>query len=132
LRRNQPEKVIQAQVVALLRSIGAQVYVLGTRRPRGDHPGTCQTPGLPDLYAFLPQAPLRLRYGPLALWVEVKAAGGRASAAQETFVDQCQASDVPHVIGGVDDVLAFLVVGGWVKADNVPHYRRPSTVLEGA
>jgi hypothetical protein len=130
--RKQPEKIIQQQIVTLLRSIGATVYVLGVHRRRGDYPGTCQTPGLPDLYAFLPRAPLRLRHGPLALWVEVKAAGGRASAAQEAFVDQCQASGVAHVIGGVDAVIALLVVGGWLKAENVPHYRRPPVVLEEA
>jgi hypothetical protein len=43
-----PEKVIQQQIVTLLRSIGAQVWVLGTRRKRGDYQGTMQTPGLPD------------------------------------------------------------------------------------
>jgi len=38
-----PEKVIQSQIVVLLRTCGAAVYVLGGARPRGDYPGTRQT-----------------------------------------------------------------------------------------
>lgn len=41
-----PEKVVQTQIVALLRTLGADVYVLGTTRPRGDrHHGTYQSQG---------------------------------------------------------------------------------------
>lgn len=43
----QVEKPIQAAITHLLGMLGARVYVLGTRRKRGDHQGTRQTPGLP-------------------------------------------------------------------------------------
>lgn len=69
-----PEKAVQAQIVHLLRSIGANVYVLGTTRRKGDHQGTMQTPGIPDLYVFLPRLPSGLDNHISTLWVEVKAA----------------------------------------------------------
>lgn len=52
-----PEKSEQSQIVQLLRSLGAQVYVLGNHRRKGDFAGTMQTPGLPDLQAFMPRVP---------------------------------------------------------------------------
>jgi hypothetical protein len=48
------ERAEQSHIVQLLRTVGGQVYVLGTTRRRGDYAGTMQTPGLPDLLAFLP------------------------------------------------------------------------------
>jgi hypothetical protein len=45
--RRQPEKAEQAGIVKLVRALGGRVYVLGTRRKRGDFQGTMQTPGLP-------------------------------------------------------------------------------------
>lgn len=124
------EKVEQQHIVQLIRSIGGSVYVLGTRRKRGDFQGTCQTPGIPDLYVFLPASP---RPGPdgayssaCALWVEVKAAGGRARPEQQQFQQQCEASQVAHVLGGLDAVIAFLIAGGWIRESSVPHYRRPA------
>jgi hypothetical protein len=136
--RNQPEKIIQQQIVTLLRSIGATVYVLGVHRRRGDYPGTMQTPGLPDLYAFLPfSLGVSNRDGvvegsvtPNSVWIEVKAPGGRLSEAQWAFRIACVTKSIGHVIGGVDEVLAFLVAGGWLKADGVAHYRRPAAHSE--
>ena len=110
-----PEKAVQAQIVSLLRQLGAAVYVLGTKRRRGDYQGTQQTPGLPDLCVFI-----RGRQ----LWIEVKAAGGRLRPEQVAFQAQCHTCGVAHVTGGVDEVLAWLVDAGIVKADNVAHYRR--------
>lgn len=111
------ERVVQAQIVALLRSLGAKVYVLGTVRRRGDYQGTMQSPGIADLLVFL-----RGRQ----LWVECKAAGGRMSPAQVEFQALCGMAGVAHVVGGVDAVLAWLVDAGIVKADNVAHYRQPA------
>jgi hypothetical protein len=107
--------------------MGAKVYVLGTRRPRGDHPGTCQSPGIPDLWIFLPPPALRdpLFSTERVLWMEVKAVGGRASFEQAEFRARCIAVGVPHVTGGLTELTAYLVAGGWLKADNVAHYRRP-------
>ena len=112
-----PESLVQWQIVRLLRSLGAAVYVLGTVRRKGDYQGTNQTPGISDLCVFL-----RGRQ----LWIEVKAEGGRLSPAQRAFQAQCHTCGVAHVVGGVSEVLAWLVDAGIVKADGVAHYRQPA------
>ena len=119
------EKVEQQHIVTLLRSIGATVYVLGHPSPRDGrtHRGTGQTPGVPDLWAFLPAhaaQPAR------AIWIEVKATGGRLRPEQVEFRERCLTSGVSHLVGGLDTVIAFLVEHRWLKADNLPHYKRPS------
>lgn len=116
------EKTEQAHIVQLLKSIGAAVYVLGTRRPRGDYAGTCQTPGIPDLLAFLPSRIDRLTR---LLFVECKAAGGRLRPEQLDFRTLCECAQVAHVVGGLDAVIAWLVAERYVKADAFPHYRQP-------
>ena len=58
------------------------------------------TPGVPDLLCFGP------RHGFFV--VEVKAPGGSQSPAQRLFQQHCEAAGVPYVLGGVDQVLAFL------------------------
>jgi hypothetical protein len=130
------EKVVQAQGLTLLRTVGGQPYSLGTRRRRReqDH-GSRQTPGIPDVWAFLP-APRHPRtsawtFGialvPMGLWWEAKRAiGGRMSDAQEEFQGQCQVCGVAHVVGDLDALVAFLIAGGWLLEQNVAHYRRPS------
>ena len=102
-----------------LRLVGAKVYVSGTTRRKGDHPGTMQTPGIPDLEAFLPARngwPRRL------LKVEVKAPGGRLSAEQAEYRDLCLDASVAHIVGGLDDVLAWLMREGYVRSGQLPHY----------
>lgn len=118
-----PEKVIQCQIVALLRRIGARVYVLGTRRPRGDYPGTRQTAGLPDLVAFV--------RGELVM-VECKAAGGRLRPAQEDFRQACLDTGVRHLVGGVDAVLGYLVARGLVRVESIAAYRQAAVSGEAA
>jgi hypothetical protein len=120
-----PERVEQAHVARLLRTIGATVYVLGVTRKRGDHPGTMQSRGLPDLLAFLPRGNLRAVQ---LLVVEVKAERGRLSPEQEDFRDHCRAADVAHVVGGLDAVIAWLVANGYLRRDQVPHYRHSEAV----
>jgi hypothetical protein len=93
------EKATQAAVVALLHKVGFRVWTIGTTRPNGDHRGTCQSPGLPDLLAF--------GRGRL-LVVEVKARGGVLRPEQVAFRAECQAAGVAHVVGGVEDVWAWL------------------------
>lgn len=117
-----PEKAEQAHIVQLLLSIGAAVYVLGTRRPRGDHQGTCQTPGVPDLLAFLPT---RAERPTRQLWVECKAKGGRLRPEQLDFRTLCECAGVAHVVGDLDAVIAWLCEHAYVKADQFPHYRQP-------
>ena len=111
-----PERVVQQQCVHLLRSLGGLVWVLGTTRRQGDYRGTMQTPGLPDVVFAL-----KGRMGML----ECKAAGGRLRPEQETFRQACQDCGVHHVVGGVDELVAWLVGQGLVRADHVPHYRLP-------
>jgi hypothetical protein len=127
----QREKVEQAHIVQLLRSFG-RVYVMGTRRRSGDFQGTMQSPGIPDLMAFLRPPPLR-RYDPARgqpfmrlLFVECKARGGRLRAEQQLFRDEAVAAGIAHVVGDLDAVIAWLIDAGYLKADSVPHYRQPA------
>lgn len=113
-----PERIVQRQIVALLRSLGGLVWVLGTSRPRTDsHHGTCQTPGIGDVYAIFPRARR-------SLWVEVKAAGGKLRPAQVEFQSACLHVGQPHIVGGVDEVLGWLQQQGIVKPESVPWYRQ--------
>ena len=57
----QLEKQIQADIVKLLETVGAAVYKIGTTRKKGDHQGTMQTPGIPDLSRSCPcRSPCRV------------------------------------------------------------------------
>jgi hypothetical protein len=99
LHRRQPEKSIQHQIAGLLRTVGARVYNIGTRRRKGDFQGTMQTPGIPDVLAILP-----FRVACLAA-----EACGRG---------------VYHILGGLDDVIAKLCELHLLREEQVPHYRR--------
>ena len=124
--RRRLEKDEQALTVQTLEAIGAAVYVLGTRRPRGrncpkcgtfvaEHQGTCQTPGIADLVVFLP-APRGAAGGvrPI-LFVEQKAVDGRFSPRQKEFRKLAEASPASYVAGTVDDVVRFLEARGYVR-----------------
>jgi len=118
--RRQPERAIQAHIVRLLCHVGCEVYVLGTTRQRGDYMGTMQTPGLPDLIAFLPRA-----MG--VLFVEVKAPGGRLRPEQAEFRDLVLACREAHLgvhyaTGGLDAVILLLMQLGLLKPDQVASY----------
>jgi hypothetical protein len=122
MTRRQPERYAQGAIVQLLRTVGCQAWTLGTTRRRGDHHGTMQTPGLPDLLAFLPR-------GLGLLCIEVKAPKGRLRPEQEVFRNAALACEAPymvhHVVGGLDAVIAYLISLGLLQAQNVPHYRVP-------
>lgn len=123
-KRRQPERAEQAAIVQLLESLGAKVYVLGTTRRKGDYQGSMQTPGIGDLYVFLPlHAAARLVHQrhSMALWVEVKAKRGRPSEDQLLFQDWCLASGVHHVLGGLDAVQNWLVDHGWLRESERRH-----------
>lgn len=125
--RRQPERQEQRAIVQLLAHVGCSVWILGTTRPRGDFRGTCQSPGWPDVGAFLPN-------GGGFLWVEVKAPGGRLRPEQREFRELCLLCKSPfgvhHVVGGLDAVIAYLVRLGLLRPEQVAHYRVTSASLE--
>jgi hypothetical protein len=121
-RRHQPERAEQASGVQLLRAVGARVWVLGTTRPKGDYPGTRQTPGICDVVAVLPR-------GMGVLFWEVKAVGGRFRPDQLVFreaVESCMGggSKVFYCGGPCQALVGPLTGLGLVKPDALPHYRR--------
>ena len=104
------EKDIQADIVKLLETVGAAVYKIGTTRKKGDHQGTMQTPGIPDLVAFVRMpwkvSEVRPRY--VQLWIEVKRPGGAMSDAQTKFRLHVLEAYCEHIVGGVDEVVDWL------------------------
>lgn len=134
-RAVQRERSEQAAITHLLRSLGAKVYTLGTTRRKSDsHFGTMQTPGLPDLIAFLKWPPpgrdprvadaaVSLGLTRRLLVVECKASGGRLRSAQAEFRDLALAGGIAHVVGGIDDVMAWLIANDYLKPDQVAHAR---------
>jgi hypothetical protein len=142
----QREKIQQGFIVQLYETVGAKVYVLGTRRPGGsrcrkcgefnpEHQGTCQTPGISDLIVFLPFPPGRDSFQQptkVLLFHEAKAkdAHGRMnemSDEQRELRELVLASCNEHVVGDLDAAIAFLLERGYLRADQVPHYRLPNT-----
>lgn len=131
-----PEKTVQRDVVQLLRAIGGQVWELGHKRSKGrpcphckqfvpNHDfSTRQTPGIPDIYAIGPHR----TGGWYSLWVECKADGGRLSQEQLGFQESCKLTRTWHVVGGLDDVITFLLWKGVISERNVAHYRVPKAV----
>lgn len=145
-RRPVLEKNVQQQIRAALIKIGAKPYTIG-RPPRRDavFKGTGQTPGIPDLLVHMPassytrhgtqeafggtwQTTVEGKVPAHQLWIEVKAQGGVLSDEQKLFRDFCQIARVQHVVGGLDEVFAYLVRYGYVREDSVPHYRLPKAV----
>lgn len=124
------EKDIQSLIIALLRTIpGTDVYSLGRPAARGDvHKGTRQTPGMCDVLAFLPEAPRPrttdgLRTAAHALAIEAKRPGNKRSRDQDRFRFSALRCGLGHVTGGLDDVLAYLELQGYIRLGDVAHYR---------
>ena len=114
---SRPEKVEQAHGVRLLRLIGAAVYVSGTVRRKGDYQGTMQTPGIPDVEAWLPwPQDTSSDAGPTRrpLKWECKRAGGQLSPEQEAYRQHCLDAGVAHVVGPLDSLVAWLVGAGYL------------------
>jgi hypothetical protein len=109
--------------VRLLRTLGAAVWVTGTHRRRGDYHGTMMSPGLPDLLAFLP----RRDQAAVLVCIEVKAAGGRLRPGQVLFREACARAQVAHVVGGIDDVVAWLLDQGILAPSQVGAHRMEVT-----
>jgi hypothetical protein len=123
-----PEKDVQRAVIHLFCRIGCRydpkgldtdIIVLGTKRPRNlprQAHRTFQTPGVPDLYVFLPvlRRYERSTLPPAAVWFEVKAEDGAPSPAQLSFAARAQFRGLPYRIGGVDEARAFLIEHGFL------------------
>ena len=110
MKRQQPERAEQRAILDVLKLVGAEWWVLGTTRKRGDYQGTCQTPGLGDIVAFVPR--VNARAWSEQVWIEAKAPGGRLSPAQKRFKAACERADIAHIVGGIDVVLAWLRARG--------------------
>jgi len=123
--RRQPERHEQEAVKKLLLALGAKFWVAGTVRKRGDYHGTMQTPGLPDIpLCFLPKRP-----GYLLVVIEVKSPAAAKTATGGLKPEQvevkrlCEAANVPYIHGDLNAIIAWLVMHGYLKASQVPHYR---------
>jgi hypothetical protein len=122
-KRKQPERAEQQQIVTLLTSMGHRVWRLGTTRRTGDYHGTMMDPGLPDLIVRLKQPSPSTTPPWRRLEIEVKAPGGRLRPEQEEWRDFCEAEGIDHIVGGLDDVIAWLTREGYLRSSDVPHYR---------
>ena len=91
------ESQVQAQVVALFKSVGAYVH------PTSQYRKSRIPPGLPDLIILLP------RKKGIVLF-EVKTGDGRMSEKQLEFAYRCEDAGVPYCVGGVE--IAILVLRG--------------------
>lgn len=119
------ERVEQSNICNLTRSLGGKPYVIGTRRRREDYQGTNQTPGIPDLWLWLPAVHAR-GYPALGLWWEAKRLGETRTPDQLAFGALCELSGTPYGWGTLDDYIAFLVEQGRLNPSSLPHYKQPS------
>lgn len=108
------EKQEQAAIVQLVETLNGKAWVLGTTRPAGDFRGTCQTPGIADLWITLPAVSI-LGAGALGLWWETKSATGRRSAAQFEFSEWCVLTRTAYGYGTCDAFIAWLTDCGRLK-----------------
>jgi hypothetical protein len=115
------EKTVQSQIVHLLRSLGASVYVIGTVRRKGDWHGTMMSPGICDVLAFV-----QCRDAYRFVAIEVKAGRGRLRPEQAQFQAHCQAAHIEHVVGGLDAVIAWLEVHGCLITTIEPTQTTPA------
>jgi len=122
-RPTEDERSEQGSIRNLALQVSGVVYTLGSKRatccgtcgaPSTD-PTTRQTPGLADLVVFLPPPPRQATRPWTMVWVECKGRGGTLSDEQVTFRKLSQAAHVAHVVGGLDEFIAFLSAGGWVS-----------------
>lgn len=133
MRRQRPEDIEQNNIRRYVSGISGKVYVLGTRRRRGDYQGTMQTEGIADLWICLPAVAPSARYHldtkePIALWWETKGPKGRRSPEQIEFGERCAATRTPYGFGTCNDFFAWLIQHGRLSPDQIAHYRRPAAI----
>ncbi len=136
----QHERIQQQQGRDLLASLGAKPYVLGTTRAKkcwkcGEMTrdwGTRQTKGISDVFVVLPKP----RHPPIhprgrLLWWEGKKPGFSPSDVEKEqyeFRELVLEAGGEHVLGTLKDLCGFLIDGGWVRSDDVAHYKRPDAL----
>lgn len=116
------EAQVQQRILEDLAFLGAKTYNLS----QGRRTGTRQTPGLADVFAFVPLPNGRVA----ALWVEVKRPErGKVRPEQHLFQALCKLAGVEHVLGGLSEVATWcarngLVAPDFVKSGDEPGYAR--------
>lgn len=125
------EKVEQLGIRKLMLQLGAEEYVLGTKRRKTDFHGTMQTPGIADLQFFLPEKRTRFdvdgetRLTRRLVIIEAKREkGSRFSPEQIAYGELCVAAGVDYIGGCLNDVIAWLVRENYLNPKNLPHYRQ--------
>jgi len=125
---------VQHHSASFLRSIRGIVHEYGHHRSKGRKCPNCgefvqntdfstrQTPGAPDIHAFLRHPTLGTWRG---LWQECKAEGGTLSPEQRDFREYARLANELHVVGGLDDLIACLLEEGYIHRGQVAHYRLP-------
>lgn len=101
------EADVQRAVKALFQQSGCVVYDL-SQGYRNDPRGTRQTPGLPDLWCFVPRKKL-------TFWFEVKAHDGRRTDSQIVFGAMCAATSQHYGWGGVEQAKDLLRTWGMIS-----------------
>lgn len=113
------ERYEQADGVKLLRSLGAAVYVLGTKRRATDYQGTMQTPGVPDVHFFIGREDVV----DFAFWEVKRSKLGRLSPSQADYAAHCQRAGIAYICGDLTALMRWLVGQGYLRADQLPHDR---------
>lgn len=94
------ERDVQADVVALYKSIGAATYSTSVYRPGGAKIAA----GIPDLIVLHPR---------LGVWFhEVKRPKGKQTDEQILFQTRCAQANVVYVVGGLEEARAALTLAG--------------------
>ena len=96
------EAKVRSEITALLQGVGASVFSTSQNRK------SRITAGTPDLFCALPK-----RLGWLA--IEAKASGGKSSPEQQALETFCAFHGCPLVVGGFDEVFAYLKAVGLVQ-----------------
>jgi hypothetical protein len=130
----------QARGVQLLTALGGKVYEPGRPAARPDpkclaclkNVRARQTPGVADVRCFLGERHAAVPHArvipPRLLEWECKAPGRGEkglSVEQREYRDLCVRTGIWHVVGDYTALVQALVNEGYLKAENVPHYRLP-------
>jgi hypothetical protein len=78
---------------------------------------TMQTPGIPDRKYYAPDEyrGAFIASVPLTFWFECKREGGKQSDYQKRFQKMCEAAGEHYVLGGVDELTAWLSSKGLIE-----------------